>query len=130
MKNLIAIGAFCALFALPAMAQDKAPAEGEEVATEAVTTEEVDAAVETIDGVAEDQAKADGYCAIYKEMEAAPESDEAKAEELSTKMDTYIAGLGEDVADAFALVDTVDPETEDGAKLEEAIGALDEKCAS
>jgi hypothetical protein len=129
MKFFIAATALVALFAMPVYAQtDTENESGQEEETVAVSTEEIQAAAEVISGIAEDQAKVDGYCAIVKEMEAAPEDDEAKAEELSIKMDDYLAGLGEDVADAFATADSVDPEAEDGQIIGDALEELIEKC--
>jgi hypothetical protein len=133
MKNFFAIAGLCTLLAAPAFAQtDNAPegAEAEETAVEAPTTEEVDAAVATINTVGEDQAKVDGYCAISNEMEGIAETDEAKLEEVGAKMDAYLTSVGEDVADAFATADDVDPESEDGQKIDAALSALEEKCAS
>jgi hypothetical protein len=132
MKKFFAIAGLCTLLAAPAFAQtDNAPeaAEGAETAVEAPTTAEVDAAVATINGIAEDPAKVEGYCAINKEMEGVAEADEAKAEEIATKMDTYLTSLGEEVADAFATAEAVDPASDDGQKIDAAFGTLEEKCA-
>lgn len=129
MKSIIAATALAALFAMPVYAQTETD-NGEQEETVTVTAEEAAAAAEIISSIGEDQAKADGYCAIIKEMEAAPEDDEAKAEELSGKMDEYLAGLGEDVADAFATADSVDPESAEGQSLEEAFEELSEKCGA
>lgn len=152
MKSLLAILAICALFTLPAYAQDQSgtdtenaaetgaengaeaeEANGEEAqenGEETVSSEEADEAAEVISGIAEDKAKADGYCAIFKEMEAAPEGDEAKATELSTKMEEYIKGLGDDAVSAFATADSIDAESEDGQKVQEALEELNEKCGA
>jgi hypothetical protein len=129
MKALIAATALATLFAMPLYAQtDDDNGADEETVT--ITAEEANAAAATISSIGEDQAKLDGYCAIMKEMEAAPEDDEAKAEELGGKMDQYLAGLGEDVADAFAAADSVDPESAEGQTIEEAFEELSEKCGA
>jgi hypothetical protein len=133
MKNFFAIAGLCTLLAAPAFAQtDNAPegAEAEETAVEAPTTEEVDAAVATINTVAEDPANVEGYCAISSEMEGIAEADEAKAEEVATKMDAYLTTLGDDVAEAFATAEDVDPESEDGQKIDAALDAIEAKCAN
>lgn len=127
MKALIAAAALATLFAMPVYAQTDDDNGGEEE-TVAITAEEADAAVAVISSFGDDQAKLDGYCAIADEMEAAPEDDEAKAEELGGKMDQYLAGLGEDVADAFGTADSADPASAEGQKLEAALEALGEKC--
>jgi hypothetical protein len=129
MKALIAAAALATLFAMPVYAQtDEENGAEEEAVT--VTAEEATAAAATISSVGDDQAKLDGYCAIMNEMEAAPEDDEAKAEELGGKMDQYLAGLGEDVADAFGTADGVDPASAEGQTLEEALEELGEKCGA
>jgi len=131
MKSIIAATALAALFAMPVYAQtDGNNAAGQEEETATVSAEEAHAAAEVISGIGEDQAKVDGYCAIIKEMETVPENDDAKAEEFSGKMDEYLASLGEDVADAFTTADIVDPESEDGQKIEAALDGLSQKCGS
>lgn len=132
MKTIFAIAGLCALLAAPAYAQTENNQEGAEpaeTAVEAPTTEEVDAAVATLNTIAEDQTKIEGYCAISKEMEGIAENDEAKAEELGKKMDDYLTSLGEDVVEAFATAEAVDPASEDGQKIDAAFGTLEEKCA-
>lgn len=129
MRSFVAATALATLLAMPVYAQTEGEnATEQEEETVTISAEEITAATEVISGIAEDQAKVDGYCAIVKEMEAAPEDDEAKAEELSTKMDEYLTGLGEDVSDAFVTADSVDPESEDGQKIGEALEELIEKC--
>lgn len=128
MKAFIAAAALATLFAMPVYAQDDDNGGEEETVT--VTAEEATAAAATISSIGDDQAKLDGYCAIFKEMEAAPEDDEAKAEELGGRMDQYLAGLGEDVADAFGTADSVDPASAEGQTLEEAMEELGEKCSA
>ncbi len=123
MKNLIAIAAVSALFAFPALAQTEQNGDAEEI-----TAEEIAAAAEVISEISEDQAKADGYCAIIREMEAVPEADEAQAEQVGMKMEEYLNSLGEGVADAFGVLDAVDLESEAAASLSEALEELDEKC--
>lgn len=127
MKHLIAIGTIFAFLTLPVMAQDQTEEETAEAEVE-ITAEEIAAAAEIISEISEDQAKADGYCAIIKEMEATPEDDEAKADDLANRMDEYLTGLGEGIADAFAIGDGFDPEAEEAASLNEALAELDEKC--
>lgn len=131
MRSFVVATALAALLAMPVYAQTEAEngAEQEEETVE-VSAEEVEAAAEVIAGISEDQAKVDGYCAIVKEMEAVPEDDEAKAEELYSKMDEYLVGLGDDVVNAFITTDSVDPESEDGQKIGEALEELIEKCGS
>lgn len=130
MKKIFVITSLFALLALPAFAQ--APKEGdaaqEEAGQEVPSAEEVNAAAKAINAFVEDKAKLDGYCAILKEMEQVKEGDDAKAEELGQKMDTYISGLSEDVQDAFAVADSVAPESEDAKKIDEAFEKIDEKC--
>lgn len=129
MKALIAAAALASLIAMPVYAQTDDDAGGDEEMV-AITAEEATAAAATISSIGDDQAKLDGYCAIFKEMEAAPEGDEAKAEELGGKMDQFLAGLGEDVADAFGAADSVDPASAEGQTLEEALEELGEKCGA
>ncbi|NJM34650.1 MAG: hypothetical protein HC850_08000 [Rhodomicrobium sp.] len=126
MKTLLTATAFCALFATAALAQ----AAKEEAAAPAPTAAEIDAAVKAINLLATDQKKSEGYCAISKEMAALKEGDDKKAEELGTKMDDYIASLGKDIAKAFEIAESVDPESEDGKKLDAAYGSLEEKCGA
>lgn len=128
MKALIAATALATLLAMPAYAQTEGEEQEEETVT--ISAEEAEAAAEIISSIGEDQAKLQGYCDIIKEMEAAPEDDEAKAEELGGKMDQYLTDLGEDVADAFGAADSVDPESEEGQKIEEAFEELSEKCGA
>jgi hypothetical protein len=132
MKHLFASAAICALLAGPAFAQTQpaAPAAEAEEQAEPATPEQVDAAVKTISGLAADETKVAGYCAISKEMAAAPETDEAKMEELGKKMDDYLTKLGDEYAEAFAVAETVAPETEQGKKLDEAYATLETKCGS
>ncbi|MGF1619691.1 MAG: hypothetical protein ACFCUR_03655 [Rhodomicrobiaceae bacterium] len=130
MKTFFAIAGLCTLLAVPAFAQTDNAAEGEDAAVEAPTTEEVDAAVTTINTFAEDPAKTEGYCAISREMEGVAEDDEAKAEEVATKMDEYLISHGEEIAEAFATAEDVDPESEDGQKIDAALDALEQKCAT
>jgi hypothetical protein len=63
-------------------------------------------------------------------MEGIAEADEAKAEEVATKMDAYLTTLGDDVAEAFATAEDVDPESEDGQKIDAALDAIEAKCAN
>lgn len=133
MKNLFAIAGLCALLAAPAFAQTaNAPegAEPEEAAVEAPTTEEVDAAIATLNTIGEDPAKIEGYCALSNEMESVAEGDEAKAEEVGAKMDEYLVSLGEEVMAAFETAEDVDPESDDGRKIDAAFEALEAKCVS
>lgn len=127
MKHLFALTAVCALLSAPVMAQTTAPAAGG-AATEAEPPVDVNAAIKTITEFTNDEKKVSGYCAISKEMATVKDGDNAKMEELGTKMDTYLNGLGEQYADAFAATDAVAPESEDGKKLDTALGALETKC--
>jgi hypothetical protein len=125
MKHMFALTALCALLSTPVMAQAQAPAAGEAEATEPV---DVNAAIKTISELTGDAKKVAGYCAISKEMAGIAETDTAKMEELGTKMDTYLTGLGEQYAEAFEAAESVTPESEDGKKLDAALGALEDKC--
>jgi hypothetical protein len=125
MKHMFALTALCALLSTPVMAQAQAPAAG---AAEAEEPVDVNAAIKTISELSGDEKKVAGYCAISKEMAGIAETDTAKMEELSTKMDTYLTGLGEQYAEAFEAVEAVTPESEDGKKLDTALGALEDKC--
>lgn len=144
MKKILVILAALAFSTYPAFAQTEEAPEVEETeeaaeaengeegedAEEAPSAEDIAAAAELISEVSENQEQVNGYCAIFKEMEAAPEDDEAKAEELGTRMDEYLNSLGEDVAGAFTVADSVDPESEDGQAIAESVEELNEKCAS
>lgn len=136
MKMLISIFGVLLMLSAPAFAQDNnegaetetaAEAEGE---VEAPTSEEVDEAVKVINSIAEDKKKAQGYCDIATQMDNLKEGEEKKAEELGKKMDEYLTGLGENVPDAFAIAEVVDPESEDGQKIDVAFGKLYEQCGS
>jgi hypothetical protein len=131
MKNLFALAAVCALLSGPAMAQTQpaAPA-GEAAETEAAEPVDVDAAVKAINDIATDEKKAAGYCEISKELSALSETDDAKGEELGKKLDAYLTGLGEEYVEAFDAAESLDPETEDGKKLDTAFTALEAKCAA
>lgn len=127
MKRLLAVSGICTVLAASiAMAQTKK----EEAAPPPPSKAEVEAAVKTINGVASDKKKSDGYCAISKEMSALKDGEDKKAEELNTKMDNYLKGLGEPVLNAFGMAESVDPASEDGQKLDAAFTALDEKCGA
>jgi hypothetical protein len=122
MKHLFALTAICALLSAPVMAQTAAPAAEPPV--------DVNAAIKTITEFTADTKKVAGYCAISKEMAGVKEGDTAKMEELGTKMDTYLTGLGEQYSNAFGAAEVVTPESEDGKKLDTALGALDAKCGA
>ncbi len=128
MKKIFAITGICALLAAPAFAQDKKAEEPADAP--APTAAEVDAAAKTINAFVDDQKKVDGYCAIMKDMDTVKEGDDAKAEEMGQKMDTYLKEQGDDVAQAFTVAESVDPETDEGKKIDEALGKLEEKCGS
>lgn len=129
MKHLFALAALCALLSGPAMAQTQpaAPAAEEAEAAEPV---DVDAAVKAINDMATDEKKAAGYCEISKELAALTEADDAKGEELGKKLDDYLTGLGEEYIEAFDAAEGLDPETEDGKKLDAAFADLEGKCAA
>jgi hypothetical protein len=131
MKYLFALTAICALLSAPVMAQDKtqAPAAGG-AATEAEPPVDVNAAIKTITEFTADDKKVAGYCALSKEMSAVKDGDNAKMEELGKKMDTYLTGLGEQYVDAFSAAEAVAPESEDGKKLDTALGTLETKCGA
>ena len=124
MKNILAIAGLCALLAAPAFAQTN---QAEEADTPP-TAEEIDDAVSVISAMAGDQAQTDGYCAIQNEIDAAPEGDEAAADALGEKMDAYLAGLGEDIAEAFDTADAVEEASPDMAKIDAAYAELDQAC--
>ncbi|WP_125461883.1 MULTISPECIES: hypothetical protein [Rhodomicrobium] len=128
MKTFLATTAICALLTMPVFAQAAKP-EAEEPVTPP-TAAEVDSAVKEINALVADDKKVAGYCAIQKELAAVPETDEKKAEEVGTKMDTYLASLGEPVTEAFGVAEVVDPASEDGKKIDTAFGALEAKCGS
>ena len=125
MKRLLAVTGLCTLMASAALAQTPPAEQGE-----APTKEEIEAAIKTINDMAGDPQKAAGYCAITKEMEALKEGEDEKAEELGKKMDDYLASLGDSVLDAFGIAEVVDPASEDGQKLDDAFGSLEEKCGA
>lgn len=126
MKHFLAAAGLFALMTSGVFAQ--AANQDQDNAAEAPTAEEIDQAVKTINAFAADEAKIKGYCDITKEMGAVPETDEAKMEELGKKMDDYVTKLGEPILEAFAIAEAVDPESEDGKKIDEAFGAIEEKC--
>lgn len=128
MKHLVALTALCALLCSPVMAQTQAPAAG--AAAEAEAPVDVSAVIKTLTEFSGDAKKVSGYCAISKEMAAVKEGDNAKMEELGQKMDAYLTGLGEQYADAFGAAESVAPESEDGKKLDAALGAIDSKCGA
>jgi hypothetical protein len=127
MKKILAITGLCALLSAPAFAQTTTEAEEPDTPP---TAEEIDEAAATVTAVAGNKAQAEGYCAIMKEIEAVPEGDEEAANTLGEKMDAYLAGLGEDIADAFEVVDAVEEASPDYAKVDEAFGKLEEACGS
>lgn len=132
MKKLLALAGICALLASPAYAQQQPaqPQGGAEAAEPAPSKEEAENAAKAIEALANDQQKVAGYCAITKEMAAAPEADQKKAEELGKKMDDYLTGLGNDTAEAFGIAESVDPETDEGKKIDAAFTALEGKCGA
>jgi hypothetical protein len=131
MKKVLALAGLCALLAAPAYAQQQPAQPGAaEPAAEAPSKEEAEKAAKTIETLTGDQKKVEGYCAITKEMAAAPEGDQKKAEELGKKMDDYLNGLGNDTAEAFGIAEAVDPETEEGKKIDAAFTALEGKCGA
>jgi hypothetical protein len=132
MKKIFTIASICALLASPAFAQEKKPdndAAGEaQETTEAPSAAEVDKAAKAIDTFADDQKKVEGYCTIAKEMGTLKEGDDKKAEELTKKMDDYLASVDKDLPNAFQTAEAVDPETEDGKKVDAAFTKLEGKC--
>lgn len=128
MKHLFALTAICALLSAPVMAQTQAPAAAGGAAAEVEPPVDVNAAIKTITEFTADAKKVAGYCAISKDMAAVKEGDTAKMEEFGKKMDDYLTGLGEQYANAFGAAEVVTPESEDGKKLDAALGALDAKC--
>ena len=128
MKHLVALTAICALLSSPVMAQAQAPAAG--AAAEAEAPVDVNAVIKTLTEFSGDAKKVSGYCAISKEISAVKEGDNAKMEELGQKMDAYLTGLGEQYSDAFGAAESIAPESEDGKKLDAALGAIDTKCGA
>jgi hypothetical protein len=129
MKHLFALTAVCALLSAPVMAQTAAPAApAAGAAEEAEPPVDVNAAIKTITEFTNDEKKVAGYCAISKEISGVKDGDNAKMEELGNKMDAYLTGLGEQYVDAFAATESVAPESEEGKKLDTALGALETKC--
>ena len=127
MKKIFSVISVCALLAAPVFAQDK---KEEEPAATHPTAEEVDVAVQAIDDLAADEAKIEAYCAIIEEEDAVSAGDAAGAEAVRQKLDTYLAGLGEDARKAFAIDETIDPVSEEGQRLGGAFLRLEEACAS
>jgi opacity protein-like surface antigen len=133
MKKFLALAGVCALLASPAFAQDKKPdAAGgaAEPAAEAPTKEEATKAAATIDAMADDAKKAAGYCALSKEMAGIPDGDDKKAEEVGKKLDDYLVSISQDTAEAFGIAEAVDPETEEGKKVDAAFAKLESKCGA
>lgn len=130
MKKALALAGLCVLLATPAYAQQQPAQEAPDAAAEAPSKEEAEKAAKAIEALTADQKKVEGYCAITKEMAAAPENDQKKAEELGKKMDDYLTGLGNDTAEAFGIAEAVDPETDEGKKIDAAFTALEGKCGA
>ncbi len=126
MKRIFAVTALCTFLISPAFAQTEPK---EDAAQEAPTAEAIANAVKSLESFIDDKAKTDGYCAILKELEAVPEGDDAKVEEVSQKLDAYIGGLSEDVQNAFTVAEAVAPDSPDAQKIDEAFGKLEEQCA-
>ena len=92
-------------------------------------TSEVSEAVKSLEEVGVDPANLATFCRIIKELGAASEADDdVKSEAAGTEMLEFLSGLGPKFAQAWDLAEELDPETEDGKALEEAFGALEEKC--
>ncbi len=127
-KSIITAALFALLFATPVNAQTEPANEAEDDAPLTLTAEEVDAAVALITAVGADQAKFSTYCTLIAEYDALPENDEAKANEVDTKWEAFVATLGEDTVDAFDAYDEIDSATPEGQKLDAAVDALDAKC--
>jgi hypothetical protein len=66
-------------------------------------------------------------CRITKALAAT--TDSAKSEDLTERMDDLLGAPGSDAMTAVHLAHLVDPKTEDGMALENAMDTLDEKCA-
>jgi opacity protein-like surface antigen len=129
MKKALALAGLCALLAVPAYAQQPAqPQAGADAAAEAPTKEEAAAAAKSIEAFADDAKKAEGYCAITKEMAGVAETDTKKTEELGKKMDDYLNAAGAGTAEAFGIAEAVDPESEEGKKIDAAFTKLEGKC--
>lgn len=128
MKKTLALAGLCAFLAFPVYAQQQ-PAQPEaDAAAEAPSKEEAEKAAKAIDALADDQTKVQGYCAISKEMAGVPETDTKKTEELGKKMDDYLTSVGADTAEAFGIAEAVDPESEEGKKIDAAFTKLEGKC--
>lgn len=125
MKKILVVAGVYALLAAPVSAQNQ---NSEEAAPPPPSAEEVDAAAKTITDLAADKERVAKYCAIVKEMDTLQEGQDQKAEELGKRMDEYISGEGEEIQNAFAVAELVDPESDQGPKLDEAFGKLDEAC--
>jgi hypothetical protein len=131
MKKILALAGLCAFLASPVYAQQQQPAQPEaDAAAEAPSKEEAEKAAKAIDALADDQTKVQGYCAISKEMAGVPETDAKKTEELGKKMDDYLTGIGADTAEAFGIAEAVDPESEEGKKIDAAFTKLEGKCGA
>lgn len=115
MKKILAAAAICGLLVPPAQA----------------ASDNVTAAVKTIEQVGSDPAKLKIYCEMSKLMSSAEDTeDESKAEALDAQMDGYMKQLGTDFENAFEVGADLEPESEDGKAFDAAFDALDAKCGS
>jgi hypothetical protein len=87
----------------------------------------IEVAIDALAKIEADAAKFREYCRITKELATA--TDAARSEDLTEQMDDLLGALGSDVMMAVYLARLVDPKTEDGMALENAMDGLDEKCA-
>ena len=87
-------------------------------------------AAASIEAMAADAKKAEGYCAISKEMAGVKEGDEKASEEVGKKLDDYLVSISEDTAEAFGIAEAVDPETEEGKAVDAAFAKLEGKCGA
>jgi hypothetical protein len=114
MKKVLAAIAMCGLLAAPAVA----------------VSDNVAAAVKTIEQVGNDPAKLKTYCEMSKLMSTGDDEDESKAEALDKQMQGYMKELGTDFEAAFEAGADLDPDSEDGKAYDAALDGLDGKCGT
>ncbi|PPC87624.1 MAG: hypothetical protein CTY31_01655 [Hyphomicrobium sp.] len=87
----------------------------------------VEAAVKTFEQISGDAEKLKAYCAMSKKMEEVGE-DEKKADAANDEINGYLDALGPDFEAAWSAGDELKEGSPDIETLDNALGALDEKC--
>jgi hypothetical protein len=87
----------------------------------------VEAAVKTFEQISGDSEKLKAYCAMSKKMEEVGE-DEKKADAANDEINGYLDALGPDFESAWSAGDELKEGSPDIETLDNALGALDEKC--